>query len=111
MGRRIIVIHYENLDTTVLLKQTMKDVCKFLDFEFNEDRFNCILINSYDKFKRNKHCLKPLMSLNPSEVFHAQHRVLLDTAIDRVHSAMYNRGITSNNMVEYKNPTIKLEIC
>ena len=111
MGRRIIVIHYENLYTTELLKQTMKDVCKFLDFEFNDERFNCILKNPYDRFKRNNHCLKPLMSLNPSEVFHAKHRVLLDTAIDKIHNAMSSRGIMSNNIVKYKNTTIKLDIC
>ena len=116
MGTQILLIYYENLKDVSLLKQTLKDVCKFLEFEFNEDRFSCILKHPYQKFKRNEGCYEHLEGeylegYNTSNVFQEKHNVWINSAISRVHHALISRGMSSNTLHKYKNTVIKLNMC
>ena len=116
MGKQLLVIYYENVKNNMRLKHTLKDVCKFLDFEFNEDRFSCILKHPYQKFKRNERCFKNpegeyLKGYNRSNVFEEKHSVWNNSAISRVYNALISRRMLSNTLQKYKNTVIKLNMC
>ena len=116
MGKQLLVIYYENLTNMRHLKHTLKDVCKFLDFEFNEDRYSCILKHPYQKFKRNERCYENLEGeylegYNISNVFEEKHIVWINSAISRVNNALISRGMSSNTLHKYKNTVIKLNMC
>ena len=116
MGKQLLVIYYEDLKNIRRLKHTLKDVCKFLDFEFNEDRFSCILKHPYKKFKRKERCFENiegeyLEGYNISNVFEEKHSVWINSAISRVYNALISRGMLSNTIQKYKNTVIKLNMC
>lgn len=122
MGKRILLIHFENLGDSDSLKYTLKSVSKFLNVEFDEGRFNCISKHPFKKFKREKKCLRnntndkaldtpSVDSYKNMDVFNDKHKVWIDSAIGTIRKAMHRRGVSSNTIQKYKNSSVKFNLC
>ena len=61
----ILTIFYEDLKDTKLRRKALRDVSKFLDFESDEERLECVLKHPYTKFQRaEKKCFHDKLSIN-----------------------------------------------
>ena len=120
-GSRILVIHYEDLTNSSALKPTLKDVCKFLDFEFNEDRFNCLIRHPFSLFQRNKGCMKNVarngdvedLSLSirkQKNIFQTKHNIRINSAIEKINNAARRRGLLGISH-DYKNTKVQFNVC
>ena len=99
----ILIIFYEDLKDTKLRRKALRDVSKFLDFESDEERLECVLKHPYTKFQRaEKKCFHDKLSINKFgvdscnsdaviHIFQTNHKTWIDRAITNVHNAMIKR--------------------
>ena len=117
-----MIVYYEHLINNMRFERTVRDICSFLDFGFNQDRFNCISKHPYTKFKRNPSCTKKVLTienvsganfdnLNLKNLFQAKHNVWINSAIDKISSAIERRGMNVGILPSYKNTVIRLNLC
>ena len=113
----ILIIFYEDLKDTKLRRKALRDVSKFLDFESDEERLECVLKHPYTKFQRaEKKCFHDKLSINKFgvvscnsdaviHIFQTNHKTWIDRAITNVHNAMIKRfRLVSNHsrLLKYK---------
>ena len=103
------------------MKQSLYDVCNFLDIEFDEERFDCLVKHPFEKFKRIKGCMKNIYGyVNNKEansnitkqksVFQRKHNVWINSAIEKIYNAAKRRGLRSI-IRHYKNTVIAFNVC
>ena len=120
-GNRILIVHYENLTNNRALKQALKDVCSFLEFGFDEDRFKCIAMHPFENFKRTNSCMKNIASAvkakevisklhKQKNIFKGKHNIWINSAIDKVNNAARRRGNLSI-IHDYKNTVVHFNVC
>ena len=120
-GNHILIVHYETLTNNRALKQVLKDVCNFLEFGFDEDRFKCMERHPFENFKRTNSCMKNITSAvkvkavnfkihKQKNIFKAKHNVWINSAIDKVNNAARRRGNLSISP-DYKNTVVEFNVC
>ena len=120
-GNHILIVHYEALTNNRALKQVLKDVCNFLEFGFDEDRFKCMERHPFENFKRTNSCMKNITSAvkvkevnfkihKQKNIFKAKHNVWINSAIDKVNNAARRRGNLSISP-DYKNTVVEFNVC
>ena len=120
-GNRILIVHYENLTNNRALKQALKDVCSFLEFGFDEDRFKCMARHPFENFKRTNSCMKNIASAvkvkenifkqhKQKNIFKAKHNVWINSAIDKVNDAA-RRRVNLSIIPDYKNTVVPFHVC
>ena len=120
-GNQILIIHYEHLKNASDLKKTLSDVCEFLNFKFDEDRFNCLARHPFTLFQRNKGCMKNITKnvdikdrrfyiYKQTSVFQTKHNLRIDFAIEKINDAAERRGLPGISN-DYKNTTVPFNVC
>ena len=120
-GNRILIVHYETLTNNRALKQALKDVCNFLEFGFDEERFNCMARHPFENFKRTNSCMKNIASAvkakevisklhRQKNIFKAKHNVWINSAIDKVNNAA-RRRVNLSIIPDYKNTVVQFNVC
>ena len=134
-GKNVLVVVYEQLKTR-LLRKSLGDISKFLNFTINGHRLQCTILQSEGIFHRKEKCIEAkfrgsrnidgtkmnkagteyLIFENENQsltkdIFSSDNRLKIDAAIDNVNQAIINRGLNSLPVDEYRNTTIKLRLC
>ena len=131
-GENVLVIYYENLiikeNATVTsypedFEQNLRAIIEFLDFQWDTERFKCLLDDNEGKFHRKKTCIDagPLELSSSSltlangnytmSIYQKKHIIWINSAISNVHLAMKERGFDSTHLSKYKSGLVNIVIC
>ena len=121
-GKDVFLISYEELIDDSKLKDALKKIAKFLDFEVHPHRMACAIKNQKGMFQRNKTCYKiedleyipdsKLSFTNSTfSVFTEKHRSLINSVIKNVSNQMANSGYSFSPISEYVDTKVYIDIC
>ena len=127
-----MVIHYETLTSeenvkstrfTERLEKTLKAIVKFLNFDWDTERFKCLLNDNEGQFHRKKTCIeKGSLDLTSSglnlengkhtmDIYQKKHISWINSAISKVQLSMKARSIDSTHLSKYRNSNVKIVVC
>ena len=120
-----MVIHYETLTSEGLegLEKTLKAIVKFLNFDWDTERFKCLLNDNEGQFHRKKTCIeKGSLDLTSSglnlengkhtmDIYQKKHITWINSAISKVQLSMKARSIDSTHLSKYRNSNVKIVVC
>ena len=105
------------------LEKNLKEIIKFIDFEWDTGRFKCLLNDNEGKFHRMKRCIdNSSLDLTSSrlnfdnrnatmDIYQKKHIAWINSAISSVQQAIKKRNIESTCLSEYKGNHVKIVIC
>ena len=127
-----MVIHYETLISEENVKstrfsegieKTLKAIVKFPNFNWDTERFKCLLNDNEGQFHRKKTCIeKGSLDLTSSglnldngqhtmDIYQKKHITWINSAISNVQLSMKTRSIDSTHLSKYRNSNVKIVVC
>ena len=121
-AKDVLLISYEDLMDDCKLKDILKNISNFLDFEVSSRRLACTIKYRKGMFQRNKICYeledleyipdtKLSFTKSTFSVFTEKHRSLINSAIRNVSNQMANSGYSCSPISEYVDTKVYIDIC
>ena len=118
-GRNLLMVYYEDLQNISLLKKTLTNITRFLNFPQDKKRLKCVLKHTTGMFRRKKRCLKEPSDpdgidygkLNNTEIYTVEQKIRIDLAIQNVHSTLTKHGHMSKHTLNYRDTSVKISLC
>ena len=105
------------------LERHLKLIIRFLDFEWDTERFKCLLNDNEGNFHRRRACIDKgslgLASFNSymvngkhtMDIYQKKHITWINSAISSIQLAFKKRSIDSTCLSDYKSNHVKIIIC
>ena len=127
-GTNTLVVYYESM-VSDSLESRLKNITKFLNFQWNKHRLGCILKNM-GKPQLNDNCLpKGLFNITSEQfisyskncgtttekctfrIYAKKHTIWINSAIRNVQGAIEIYGLEPSIMSKYKNKNVLISVC
>ena len=104
-------------------QKVLRIIVKFLNFEWNTERFKCLLNDGEGQFHRKKTCIDKgsldfdsinldlANGQNTMDIYQKKHIRWINSAIRKVQLAMSERSIDSTPLSKYKNDNVNIVFC
>ena len=110
----IMLIYYEKLQSDEL-KSTLSDTISFMNMTIDNNRLECTIKHSNERFSQKKKCIKNeemKRKCNENEnIYSRKHIIWINSTIRTVRSKIKKLGMDTSYIKNYENTIVKLRYC